>query len=64
MAPRSGRPVYISIFKMTASANSLSSIRTSLRKAANQELGKYFSDRKIWFLEGDAPSPQLTPSAH
>jgi hypothetical protein len=33
-------------------------------KAANQELVQYFSDRKIWFLEGDAPSPQLTPYAN
>jgi hypothetical protein len=28
---------------------------------ANQELVAYFSDRNVWFIEGDAPAPRLAP---
>jgi hypothetical protein len=27
----------------------------------NQELLRYFHDRRIWLLNGDQPSPQLEP---
>jgi len=29
--------------------------------SGNQELLQYFSDRKIWFVEGDNPTPRLLP---
>jgi hypothetical protein len=30
-------------------------------KDSNRELLSYFSDRKIWFLNGDRPAPELVP---